>query len=36
MELAIALGIGLWFVVCGAVSYIHVFKGSKNDKEDKK
>lgn len=36
MELIIALGIGLWFVLCGALSYLHVAKSFKNnDKEDK-
>ena len=36
MEICIAIGLGLWFLVCGIVSYIHVSKSfKKNDKEDK-
>ncbi len=26
MEICIAIGLGLWFVVCGIVCYIHVGK----------
>ena len=36
MELIIAIGLGLWFLVCGTISYIHVSKSFvKNDKKDK-
>lgn len=38
MELGIAIGIGLWFVIVGVVSYISVscsFKNSGNKEEDK-
>lgn len=37
MELAIALGIGLWFLICGILSFIHVSKTfkSKDRKENK-
>ena len=37
-EILIAVGIGLWFVVCGIFSFIFVSKTYKNvnsDKEDK-
>ena len=34
-EILIAVGIGLWFVVCGVVSYIAVCKTYSNKKEDK-
>lgn len=37
LEVSIAIGIGLWFVLCGIASYIHISKSFKNsDKEDKK
>lgn len=37
MEYGIAIGIGLWFVLCGVVSYMHVNKTfkSKNGDDDK-
>ena len=38
MELAIAIGIGLWFLICGTASFIHVaktFKSKENRKENK-
>ncbi len=37
-EILIAVGIGLWFVVCGIISYIFVSKTYKNvsDKEEEK
>lgn len=37
MEICIAVGLGLWFVVCGIASYIHVDKTfRKNNKDDDK
>ncbi len=37
MEFWIAIGLGLWFLICGTISYIHVSKSfKKNDTEDKK
>lgn len=35
MELGIAIGIGIWFVVTGIVSYISVTKSFKDGKGDK-
>ena len=36
MELCIAIGIGLWFVVSGAIAYFHFAKSFENkDKEEK-
>ncbi len=26
MEICIAVGLGLWFVICGVICYIHVDK----------
>ncbi len=34
-EILIAVGIGLWFVLCGVVSYVFVCKTYPNKKEDK-
>lgn len=34
MEYGIAIGIGLWFVLCGIVSYIHVGKSFKRKNEN--
>ncbi len=31
LEIAIAVGIGLWFVVCGVVCYIAMDKSFKNE-----
>lgn len=33
MEAIIAIGLGLWFVITGAVSTIVVFKSFKNNEE---
>ena len=37
MEVCIAIGLGLWFCLCGIVSYIHVDKTfRKNNKDEDK
>lgn len=33
LEIAIAVGIGLWFVICGIVCYIAMDKTFKNDEK---
>jgi len=33
LEIAIAVGIGLWFVICGIVCYIAIDKTFKNDEK---
>ena len=35
MELAIAIGIGLWFVITGIISFISVSKSFEEKKGDK-
>lgn len=36
MEIAIAVGIGLWFIICGIFSYIHLSKSFKGDEKGDK